>query len=105
MLPPLTKTNSTSKHEDIDVETTIRKKILDELHDKELVKYATRVDDDYDNAMANKLSNFSEVRLILLSDNHVSVYYNDLKVQFPSCHFVFATSHNITHVFRACWHT
>ena len=45
-LSPPTKTNSTSKNEEIDVETIVRKKITDKLNDIEIVKYATRVDND-----------------------------------------------------------
>ena len=93
-LPPPTKTESTAKNEEIDVETIVRKKIIDELNDIDIVKYETRVDndyDDYDDAMSNKLSDFSDARSFLLPDKLAGEYYNELKNQFPICHFVFAT--------------
>ena len=77
-LPPLTRTNSTTENEEIDIETIVRKNIKGELNDIELVKYATRVDNDYEDAMTNKLSSFSDARSFLLSDTLVGQYYNDL---------------------------
>ena len=73
-LPPPTKINSTSKNEEIDVETIIRRKITDELNDKEIVKYETRVDSDYEDAITKKMSNFSDARSFLLSDKLAGVY-------------------------------
>ena len=90
-VPPPTRTNSTTENEEIDVETIVRKNIKDELNDIELVKYATRVNNDYEGAMTSKLSNFSDARSFLLSDTLVGKYYNDLMTQFPTCHYVLAT--------------
>ena len=54
-LPHPTTTNSTTKNEEIYVDTIVRKKITDELNGIEIVKYATGVDNDYEDAMTNKL--------------------------------------------------
>ena len=90
-LTPPTRTNSTTEDEDIDVEIIVRKNIKDELNDIELFKYATRVTNDYEDAMTSKLSNFSDVWSFLLSDTLIGKYYNNLMTQFPTCRYVFAT--------------
>ena len=91
-LPPPTITNFTSKNEEIGIKTNVRKNITEELNDIELVKYATRVDDDCEDAITNKLIDSSDARSFLLSDRIVGQYYNDLMKQFPTCLFVFATT-------------
>ena len=90
-LPPPTITNFTSKNEEVGIKTTVRKNITEELNGIELVKYAIRVDNDYEDAMINKLNHFSDAWSFLLLDKLVGVYYNDLKRKFPTFHFVFAT--------------
>ena len=70
-LPSPTRTNSTTDNEGIDIETIVRKNIKEELNDIELVKYASRVKNDYEDATTNKLSEFSDARSFLLSATFV----------------------------------
>ena len=90
-LPPPIITNFTSENEEIDIETIVRKNITEDLNDIKLVRYATRVDNDYEDAITNKLSDFSGTQYFLLSDKLIGQYYNDLMKQFPTCHFFLTT--------------
>ena len=84
------KKGSSSEFSIIKAETLLQKQLVDELSGDNLEKYSNAVDTKYQSEMSDRLSDWWKASSYLTSDPDIAVFYNDLKEQFPMCHFVFA---------------
>ena len=72
-------------------EKIIEEQLKEELNNDWLATYTKLIDGDYKKAIINRCSDFTNLNICLLHQEKVSECYRDFKVQFPYCHFLFAT--------------